>query len=44
MRKGEVTESHNVIPVISLKANNVIVSGNGTANKPYKVQMAKSEE
>ena len=37
MRGGSVTESHAVIPVISLKSSTLIASGKGTSNNQYMI-------
>lgn len=39
LEKSTVTDVHSIIPVISIKGTNEIVSGNGTAENPYKVKM-----
>lgn len=37
--KSLVTQEHSIIPVISIKGTNEIVSGNGTSGNPYIVKM-----
>ena len=37
LRGGHVTDSHAVIPVISLLPSTRIASGDGTYNNPYKL-------
>ena len=39
LEKSLVTEEHSIIPVISIKGTNEIVSGNGTSGNPYIVKM-----
>ena len=39
LEKSPVTQVHSIIPVISIKATNQIVIGNGQASNPYIVKM-----